>query len=296
MKILVALVTLIFSLQAFEESAYQKKLKLTEDDLKELHLLKKTNNSAACFLGDIYRRGLKGIDKDHKKAIEAYSHAIDTDRGSIETAKILHRGGNNVPVNLIKAEELYKKIAMRSDLGKYIYGMALIEKLRDKPDYKEALKYFISGSKTSAQCSFRAGLIYQMGQAGDIDNEKAYAFHENAINLEKYPPAYYEAYWLHKFGKLKMKYDKGLTYSYCENAALGGVRRAQIAMVSESIHLHRFKAGYFWYIYCVKKHNTPPEIIPYKSMFNGPISAHDKKKVEDQVNKIINNRQIKDYY
>jgi TPR repeat protein len=291
MRIVIALICLILSTSAFEKSEYLKKQKLSEEDLKELHELKGSNVSVACFLGDLYRNGRR-VAKDHKKAIEAYSYALETDQGALESAKIYHRGGNNVPVDVKHAEKLYKRVAMRSDLGKYIYGMALIQKLRGKPDYAEALKYFISGSKTSPECSFRAGLIYQMGQSVDIDYEKAYAFHENAINLGKYGPAYYEAYWLHKSGQLKMKFDRRLTYSYCGNAALKGVRSAQIAMVSESIHLGKFKDGYFWFIYCKLVHNKPPEITPYESMFKGPVSANDKKEIEGEVKKIIKARKF----
>jgi TPR repeat protein len=292
MRILTIILILCVGLNAFEKGSFLSKAKLSQEDIKVLTELSTSNTEAAELLGDFYRKGWK-VKKDHQKAIELYKRANNSYKAVIGMALIYHRAGDNVLAKLDKAESLYRLAALKSDEGKFLYGLALETNLKGKPDFKEALNVYKLGANASGNCAFKVAMAYQLGRGVKQDFVAAYSLHESAIRLAQYPQSFYEISFMKRHGLGGIKRDLKGALGFCSQAALRGVQRAEIEMVSLSIHNGDLQNGYFWYLVCFKTHHVkPPEISPYKGMLENSLTSQQKKLIEREVKKIIAKRKF----
>ena len=273
----ILLCILLSNSYSFDAKEYLIKSQLSSEDLINLKNDAENNEKAASLLGEFYRLGNK-IKKDHTQAVKYYLKSKNF-TAYIGLANIYWRGGNNVDVNLQLSEKYFIKAAELSAHGKYLYGIALENGLKEKPDYKTSYKLFLTGSSLHSGCSYRVGVAFNYGRGVEKNYSTAAFYYQTAITQNNHPDAQFDLSNLKVFGKGIPKDLEG-AYKLCESAALGGHERAQVQMIQYSIHNGKFSKAYFWYLVCNSHMVKDPTLRTYKSLVTTGLTNSDKQQIE----------------
>ena len=130
--------------------------------------VKKKDPVAIEFLGDVYRQGQHGVQKDMQKAVNLYTEAAEL--GSISalyTLGLMHGNGEGVRQDEAKGAEFYKKAAMQGH-AESRHKLGCYEGL--KGNYDRAVKHCLISAKMGLQSS--TGLIKQLFVMGLATKEQ----------------------------------------------------------------------------------------------------------------------------
>jgi len=147
--------------------------------------VKKKDPVAIEFLGDVYRQGRYGVQKDIQKAIDLYTEAAELGLiRALYTLGLMHDNGEGVRQDEAKGAEFYKKAAMqghaegRHNLGFYEAGV--------KGNSDRAVKHCLISAKMGLKNS--TGLIKQlfvMGLATKEQYTEALKGYQDAVEETK---------------------------------------------------------------------------------------------------------------